>query len=362
MEKVSRVVVFGVVVATFTAGCVSPPVRNTHAATQRRPVRIVHMGSPSRRSVVYAVTPSNRVRVPSQLAALGKKERVTWQDVDRIVTHFAGQHRIKKSYVYAIMKTTSNFNLKYRSVAGAEGLMSLMPHTVRVLGVADPYNPVQNIAGGTLYLRRMLNEFGNNGTLALAAYNAGPGAVRKHKGVPPYRETQEFIRRVKGYAQLYESTLPWEAPPDEPRQKAVVAHRSRSHWANGGRDIHSLARAYADRYNLDPALVLAVIRVESNFNAGAVSPAGARGLMQLMPGTARVLGVRDSFDPEQNIAGGTKYLAQQVAEFGNDARLVLAAYHAGPANVRKYRGVPPFRTTQEYVETVLLYRRHYSQK
>jgi soluble lytic murein transglycosylase-like protein len=118
--------------------------------------------------------------------------------------------------------------------------------------------------------------------------------------------------------------------------------------------------AAAAKYNVDPALLRALIRQESNFNANATSPAGARGLTQLMPGTAAALGVDPSV-PAQAIEGGAKYLRQQLDKFGNDPAKALAAYNAGPGAVQRYGGVPPYAETQNYVRKVLAYAAEYRQ-
>ena len=121
------------------------------------------------------------------------------------------------------------------------------------------------------------------------------------------------------------------------------------------RAIHTLISRYAAQYRLDENLVYAVIKVESNFNSSATSKKGARGLMQLMPATAAEMGVDNIFDPAQNIAGGTQYLAKLMGLFRGDQRLALAGYNAGPEVVKRYKKIPPYKETQAYVRDVLAY-------
>ncbi|MGD9365284.1 MAG: lytic transglycosylase domain-containing protein [Desulfobacteraceae bacterium] len=115
----------------------------------------------------------------------------------------------------------------------------------------------------------------------------------------------------------------------------------------------------AKRYDLPKALIKAVVRAESGYRVRAVSPAGAQGLMQLMPATARELGVEDPFDIDQNIDGGAKYLRQMLDRFNNDIKLALSAYNAGPANVIKYDGQVPFAETRAYVDRVMRFRQRF---
>jgi soluble lytic murein transglycosylase-like protein len=109
----------------------------------------------------------------------------------------------------------------------------------------------------------------------------------------------------------------------------------------------------AKKYEIKPSLVSAVITIESNWNSKAISPVGAKGLMQLMPATAKEMGVTDPFNPHENIEGGARYLRHLLDRFDGDVTLALAAYNAGPRRIRRFKGIPPIRETQRYVTKVL---------
>ena len=118
--------------------------------------------------------------------------------------------------------------------------------------------------------------------------------------------------------------------------------------------IPGLVEAASDRHQVDADLINSVIRAESSFDPRARSPKGAQGLMQLMPATAATLGVKDAYEPRDNIEGGTRYLRQLLEQYNGDAVKALAAYNAGPGRVEQYQGVPPYRETRSYVRRVIV--------
>lgn len=156
-------------------------------------------------------------------------------------------------------------------------------------------------------------------------------------------------------------------PTDVNAQYVLVLREKRVQFNTGlGQDVdmyEPLITKAAKKYNVDSALIKAVIKAESNFNPRAVSPVGARGLMQLMPATASSLEVQDSFHPEKNIEGGVRYLRYLLNLFNGDLPLTLAAYNAGEGTVARYNNsIPPYQETQTYIRQVLNYLNKYSSK
>jgi soluble lytic murein transglycosylase len=119
--------------------------------------------------------------------------------VTDIIRRYAGVFNLEEALIRAVIKAESNYNPKAVSKKGAMGIMQLIPETARIMKVTNPFNPEENIRGGSRYLREMLNQFDNNLEFAIAAYNAGPGAVRRYGGIPPYEETRTYVKRVKKY-------------------------------------------------------------------------------------------------------------------------------------------------------------------
>jgi len=150
--------------------------------------------------------------------------------------------------------------------------------------------------------------------------------------------------------------------PTDNRYKVFIKEKDRIHLRPSacGADLESHIQEAARLYDVDSALVKAVIKAESSFDPMAVSRAGAQGLMQLMPATAREVACTDAFDPKDNIQGGVRYLRKLMDLFG-DVGLALAAYNAGPEAVMRYRGLPPYNETRTYVDRVLKYYAQYRQ-
>jgi len=151
---------------------------------------------------------------------------------------------------------------------------------------------------------------------------------------------------ITGYEK--DLSLPLPAPADS--HASIPAPPAKSAPAPA---LNQIVNSASAAYHLDPDLVNSVIHAESGFNVRAVSPKGARGLMQLMPGTANQLGVSDAFDPQTNVEGGSRYLRELLERYNFDLVKALAAYNAGPQRVEQYQGVPPFRETRAYVARIV---------
>ncbi len=123
-------------------------------------------------------------------------EKVDRNEINGLIEEYAAKNNLDKDFVKSVVRHESGFNVNATSKCGAMGLMQLMPSTAEGLGVTNAYDAEQNIAGGTKYLKGLMDRFDNNKELALAAYNAGPNAVKKYGGIPPYKETQNYVKNI----------------------------------------------------------------------------------------------------------------------------------------------------------------------
>jgi soluble lytic murein transglycosylase-like protein len=180
---------------------------------------------------------------------------------------------------------------------------------------------------------------------------------------------QQSVRRLPAEVPPSDTVLPVPTPAEPPAEVISDTNKVSDALDNTARVaapaqereiIAASIQKAAARYDLPPALVHAVVKAESNFQVHAVSPAGAQGLMQLMPATARELGVDNPFDIDQNIHGGAQYLRTMLDRFDGNLKLALSAYNAGPGTVAKYNGHVPYAETRSYVSRVMNYARAYS--
>jgi soluble lytic murein transglycosylase-like protein len=161
-------------------------------------------------SVTYAVRNTS-----SQVRTTRRSMNPRAQEFDPLIAEYAEAHDVRPDLVRAVIQAESAFDPLARSSKGAMGLMQLMPATAAELGVTDPYDPAQNIRGGVAYQKSQLVQYSDNEELALAAYNAGPTAVNRYDGVPPYRETRDYIRRIR-------NTAPARPAPTQVERKVEI--------------------------------------------------------------------------------------------------------------------------------------------
>lgn len=139
--------------------------------------------------------------VYKKMKLAGKRNKK--KELEKLTKAIARRHDISPNMFAALVKSESDFNVRCLSVKGATGLSQIMPENFKRLGIKNPYDPIQNLNGGAKFFKQMIDMFGGNISHALAAYNAGPGAVQKYNGVPPYEETQEYVKRVFEYFRIY---------------------------------------------------------------------------------------------------------------------------------------------------------------
>jgi soluble lytic murein transglycosylase-like protein len=195
------------------------------------------------------------------------------------------------------------------------------------LGISQPGLPPAARRARRRHWRRHLGRLAF-GAAAFLWPHAGKATPRQNR--PPAPITREAAE-----------------PEWKPTVTVLTTYRLPPQWA-----YEDLIQEAAALHHVDPALVRAVVQVESGFDPAAVSVAGAQGLMQLMPELSAELGVKDPFDPRENIMAGTRYLAQLLTAYDANLELALAGYNAGPGRVEQYDGVPPFPETQRYVKTI----------
>ncbi len=163
------------------------------------------------RDARYEWHPTSPESVPTEATRRSDRKLPVGDQYDRLILRSARDHRVEPALVKAVIAAESNFVSTAVSRVGAQGLMQLMPGTARYLGVRNPFHPGQNVDGGTRYLREMLDRFGDL-KHALAAYNAGPEAVARYQGVPPYPETLDYVTRVLNYYRGYNAQFRRRAP------------------------------------------------------------------------------------------------------------------------------------------------------
>ena len=176
---------------------------------------------------------SSDLGTPEELLEDGDESAAVEDEVDPrealepIIQEAAALHGVDPDLVKAVIQTESRFDPRARSGAGASGLMQLMPRTAKAVGIEDPFDPRQNIFGGVKYLSQMMDRYNGNTALALAAYNAGPGNVRRHRGVPPFRETRGYVTKIAKLLADSDSDAAFSVPAYRaPAKKARVSSRS----------------------------------------------------------------------------------------------------------------------------------------
>lgn len=282
----------------------------------------------------------------------------------KIIAGEAADVKVDPEVIHALIIAMGGYNPK-RAAGGAYGLMMVTRASAGWAGVlGDLRDPRTNVRAGSRLLAKLLKMFDGDLSRVLAAYRVGAGAVINSGGIPNRRDVKDFLAAfqkayrggaVKPPVERVEPPIFCKARRVKEEVKAAVGGVPETHdrqFPGSARWKGIIAQASA-AFGVESALIESILISESEGRPSLVSSAGARGLMQLMPGTARAMGVKNSFDPRQNVMGGTRRLKEMLNRFNGDKVLAVAAYNAGPNRKSLRNGhVPNIRETVKYVTRV----------
>ena len=260
---------------------------------------------------------------------------------------------------FARLRKSAERHRIVRMIGGRGAAALLLGTALSIGGLSETLNNTQFLVQKDLDAVRVVRvKGGDEKVLADLKGNFTGNTVFKLAQILPDRYVS---RELSLFDQKWIATQEWAVDGDAPQTKRDVFFEEMHRISDAVRaDFFREEIPYGDliyekskKYDVDPALVAAVIEQESRFRPGAKSPVGARGLMQLMPRTGRWMGARNLYDPEQNVDAGVKYIAYLNKRFNGDLKKIVAAYNGGEGNVMRYRGIPPFRETRQYVKKVM---------
>jgi soluble lytic murein transglycosylase-like protein len=259
---------------------------------------------------------------------------------------------------FARLRKSAERHRVARLIGGRGAAALLLGTALSIGGLAETMNSMQFLVQKDLDAVRVVRvKGGNEKVVADLKGNFTGNTVFKLAQVLPDRYVS---RELALFDQKWIATEQWASDEKQPEKRDVffeemnrISDAIRAEFFSEEIPFGKLIYEKSKKYDVDPALVAAVIEQESRFRPRAKSPVGARGLMQLMPRTGRWMGARNLYDPEQNVDAGVKYIAYLDKRFKGDLKKIVAAYNGGEGNVMRYRGIPPFRETRQYVKKVM---------
>lgn len=259
---------------------------------------------------------------------------------------------------FARLRKSSERHRLIRILGGRGAAALLLGTALSIGGLAETMHDMQFLVQKDLDAVRVVRMKGDDvKVVADLKGNFTGNTVFKLAQVLPDRYVS---RELALFDQKWIATEKWAPHKEQPAKRTaffqemtLISDAIRAEFFADEVPYGSLIYEKSRKYDVDPALVAAVIEQESRFRPRAKSPVGARGLMQLMPRTGRWMGARNLYDPEQNIDAGVKYIAYLDKRFNGDLKKIVAAYNGGEGNVMRYRGIPPFRETRQYVKKVM---------